>query len=187
MSGRGGLFSEPERVVAPSFFILIADDMAANRALLKRFITEHFKKTTLSVNAIHFVQAIHGGEAYDAVKNKLEKDHTNFDIIIMDINMRPEVPHDGLQATREIRKLEEDYIEKDKLNYCDKAYIIRYSSEEPLPSESELVEQGFNAMLNKDRTKPAEVSRALKEATKNNSNIKDHEELNRSLSPQPKK
>jgi CheY-like chemotaxis protein len=172
----------------PTFFILLVDDNAMIRRILMRFISDHFKHTTLSAHEFHFAQAIHGDEALEAIKNKrLDKDHKHFHLIFMDINMRPNVPKDGLITTQKIRALEDQLINDDKLKSCEKAYIIRYSTDKPLPNAEELLEQGFDAMLNKNATTQIQVDEVLTEALKRYPDIQYHTPINRDNSPKPQK
>lgn len=151
----------PQTPKLPLVTILLVDDNAMNRAIMKRFITNYLKLKHIKPDDIEFDQAINGLLAIDMVARRLDNMKPHYDVIIMDLNMGPSLEEGGLFATKTIRVIErEAAIEKP-------AYIIRYSTEKPEPTEDELKEQGFDAMLNKHKTKPAEVNTALELALKN--------------------
>lgn len=147
--------SIPETPKQPLLYVLLVDDNAVNRALIKRFITNHLKQYRIKPEEIEFDQAINGQIASETVERRLQEKKPHYDVIIMDINMSKTVDKEGLVATKNIRALEEAAAIKHP------AYIVRYSTERPEPNEEELKEQGFNAMLNKHRTKQDEVDAVL--------------------------
>lgn len=148
----------PQTPKLPLVTILLVDDSAVNRAMIKRFIAN---SPNIKPENIEFDQAINGLFAIDMVARRLDNMKPHYDVIIMDLNMGPSLEKGGLFATKTIRDIErEAAIEKP-------AYIIRYSTEKPEPTEDELKEQGFDAMLNKNGTKQAEVDAALELALKN--------------------
>jgi CheY-like chemotaxis protein len=147
--------SIPETPKQPLLYILLVDDNAVNRALMKRFITNHLKHYRIKPEEVEFDQAIDGQIAIETVERRLQEKKPHYDVIIMDINMNPAIVKEGLVATKAIRALEEATAVKHP------AYIIRYSTDKPEPNEEELREQGFNAMLNKHRTKQDEVDAVL--------------------------
>ncbi|HEU5280612.1 MAG TPA: response regulator [Gammaproteobacteria bacterium] len=147
--------SIPETPRLPLLYVLLVDDNAVNRALMKRFITNHVKNYRIKPEEVEFDQAINGQIASETVERRLREKKPHYDVIIMDINMSATVEREGLIATKNIRALEEaTAIERP-------AYIIRYSTDKPEPNEMELKEQGFNAMLNKHQTKQHEVDAVL--------------------------
>jgi CheY-like chemotaxis protein len=184
-SGEPELPAKKEKIEPPTFFILLTDDSAVNRLKLKALASKYFKDSTLSLHQIQFVQAIHGGEALNHVNAKIKNDHMNFNLIFMDIHMRTAV--DGLETTKNIRALEEEYIKNNELLDCKRAYIIRYSSE-ALPSPEALAEQGFDAMLNKEGgTTQAQMNETLTKALERYPEIQYHDPLNHNDSPKMQK
>lgn len=147
--------SSPETPRRPLLYVLLVDDNAVHRAIIKRFITNHLKQFRIKPEEIEFDQAINGTIARETVERRLQEKKPHYDIIIMDINMSATVKKEGLIATKNIRALE------DATAIEHPAYIVRYSIDNSEPDEKKLKEQGFNAMLNKHQTKQHEVDAVL--------------------------
>lgn len=142
----------------PLLYVLLVDDNQLNRALVKRYITLHLNRQHINKDEIEFHDANNGKTAVEIVNRRLHAGEAHYDIIIMDLNMGKTEEENGLFATKTIRQLENEVALENP------AYIIRYSTEKPEPSEDELAEQGFNAKLNKVRTTQADVDAVLKTA-----------------------
>lgn len=163
MSYSGQVFSPSEAVRKPPLFhILLVDDNALIRGILKRFISIHFKQTNVSPDRVQFDQAINKKAAMDFINKRLENKEPHYHLIFMDINMSPDTPQEGLVATKEIREIEIQKIADGDLKENEKSIIVRYSTETPIPSEAELKAQGFDMMLNKIQTTQPQVDAVLK-------------------------
>lgn len=160
----------PETPRLPLVYILLVDDNAMNRAIMKRYITNYLKQQRIKPEEIEFDQAINGKIAVDVVSRRHHEKKPHYDVIVMDLNMGPNPEEGGLFATKEIRNLESNLaIEKP-------AYLIRYSTEKPEPDKAELKAQGFDAMLNKHQTKQGEVNAVLEMALRNHPAMKRHDD-----------
>ena len=92
--------------------VLLADDQQLNRTMIKK---------SLERNGLEVVEASDGKELLEIYHKSLDQDgKSSFDIIITDVNMPP---HDGDDATKEIRKIES----LNNINYNDEIPIIALS------------------------------------------------------------
>jgi CheY-like chemotaxis protein len=93
---------------------LLADDQQLNRMMIKK---------SLERSGLEVVEASDGKELLEIYQKSLDQDgKSSFDIIITDVNMPP---HDGDDATKEIRNIES----LNKINYHDEMPIIALSGD----------------------------------------------------------
>jgi PAS domain S-box-containing protein len=125
MGGPGPIANSKIADMLPPLQILVAEDNRANQLLLRVMLERSGCKVTIASNGIEALKAVEG---------------EHFDLILMDGQM-PEM--DGLEATRRIRKLEEQLDKKRNLP------IIGVSAHAMTTDKEKFINSGMNGYITK--------------------------------------